>query len=72
MNVTTWSGIFSTFQDVAGFGTSGGYNGVLGVTFDRTEQYNLLCDADGKQIRKLNYRTTYVSSDITNSNGCKN
>ena len=65
MNVSFVSGMFSFFQDNAGFGTSGSYNGVIGITFDRTEKFGFLTTADGKVLRKLNLRTTYVSSDVT-------
>ena len=65
MNVSFVSGLFQNYQEQAGFGSSGVYNGAFGVTFDRTEQYLFVTSADGKKIRKLNYRTTYVGSDIT-------
>ena len=65
MNVSFVSGLFQNYQEQAGFGSSGVYNGAFGVTFDRTEQYLFVTSADGKKIRKLNYRTSYVGSDIT-------
>jgi hypothetical protein len=65
MNVSFVSGVFSFFQDTAGFGSSGSYNGVIGITLDRTETFGFLTTVDGKALRKLNLRTTYVSSDVT-------
>ena len=65
MNVSFVSGRFSFYQEQAGYGSNGVYNGVLGLSFDRTEKYVVLSSADGKKIRKLNFRTTYVGIDIT-------
>jgi hypothetical protein len=65
MNVSFVSGRFGFYQESPGFGADGIYNGVLGVTFERTEKFAFLTSADGKKVRKLNYRTTQVGPDIT-------
>jgi hypothetical protein len=65
MNLSFISGSKGTYQEQAGQGTGGIYNGVLGVTFDRTYTYGFITSADGKKLRKLNYQTAYVGSDIT-------
>ena len=65
MNLSFISGQFSFYQEQAGYGSNGVYNGVLGIAFDRTENFAFLTSADGKKIRKLNYRTTFVGSDIS-------
>ena len=43
----------------------GSYNGVLGITLDKTEQWGFLTSAEGKKIRTLNLQTTQVGGDIT-------
>ena len=65
MNVSFVSGRFGFYQESPGFGADGIYNGVLGVIFERTEKFAFLTSADGKKVRKLNFRTTQVSADIT-------
>ena len=65
MNVSFVSGRFLFFNEVAGYGADGAYNGVLGIVFDRTEKYAFLTSADGKKLRKLNVRTTQVGPDIS-------
>jgi hypothetical protein len=67
MNVSFVSGRSRYFQEEAGFGSQGSYNGVLGITFDETEKWGFLTSADGKKVRKLNQRTTYLPPDITSS-----
>jgi hypothetical protein len=65
MNVSFVSGRVNYFQEEAGFGSQGSYNGVLGIAFDETEKWGFLTSADGKKVRKLNLRTTYLPPDIT-------
>ena len=65
MNVSFVSGRLAYFQEQSGYASAGIYNGVLGAVFDRTEKYVFLTASDGKKVRKLNFRTTYVGSDIT-------
>ena len=65
MNVSFVSGRFSFFQEIAGYGSGGSYNGVIGITFDQTEKFGFLTTSDGKILRKLNLRTTLVTADIT-------
>ena len=65
INVSFVSGRSRYFQEEAGFGSQGSYNGVLGITFDETEKWGFLTSADGKEVRKLNLRTTYLPPDIT-------
>lgn len=65
MNVSFVSGKAGFFADVAGYGSSGAYNGALGIALDRTERFAFISSADGKGIRKLNIRTTQVGGSIT-------
>ena len=65
MNVSFVSGRFSYYAEAAGFHSSGIYNGVLGITFDKTETYGFLTSADGKTVRKLDLQTTQVGLDVT-------
>ena len=67
MNITFLSGRFNYYQEQPGYSANGVYNGVLGLNFERTEKYIILASADGKKLRKLNYRTKYVGQDITGS-----
>ena len=64
MNVSFVSGRTGFYQEIAGFGSEGIYNGALGIAFEKTEKYAFVGSADGKKIRKLNYRTTQVGLDI--------
>ena len=59
------SGRVLFFNEVAGYGADGSYNGALGIVFDRTEKYAFVTSADGKKLRKLNIRTTQVGEDIS-------
>jgi len=65
MNVSFVSGKLGYFAETAGFHSSGVYNGVLGITFDKTETYGFLTSADGKKLRKLDLQTTQVGIDVT-------
>jgi hypothetical protein len=65
MNVSFVSGRVLFFNEVAGYGADGSYNGALGIVFDRTEKYAFVTSADGKKLRKLNIRTTQVGEDIS-------
>ena len=65
MNVSFVSGRVLFFNEVAGYGADGAYNGALGIVFDRTEKYAFVTSADGKKLRKLNIRTTQVGEDIS-------
>jgi hypothetical protein len=65
MNVSFVSGRLGFFAETAGFHSSGVYNGVLGITFDKTETYGFLTSADGKKVRKLDLQTTQVGLDVT-------
>jgi hypothetical protein len=65
MNVSFVSGDSTVFAERAGYGSDGKYNGALGVAFERSEKYAFVGSADGKKIRKLNYRTSFVNIDIT-------
>jgi hypothetical protein len=65
MNITFVSGRTGYYQETAGFGSNGVYNGVLGITFERTENFAFLTTAIGKTIRKLNVRTTFVGEPLT-------
>ena len=65
MNISFVSGDSKKFQEKAGFGSDGAYNGAFGLAFERTEKYSFVGSADGKKLRKLNYRTTQVGLDIT-------
>ena len=65
MNVSFVSGRLSYYAESAGFHSGGVYNGVLGITFDKTESYGFLTSADGKKVRKLDLATTQVGNDIT-------
>ncbi len=62
IDVRTISGTRFYFRSMSGIGTEASYNGVMGVAFDRTEKYAFISNPDGKNIRKLNYRTTLVDS----------
>ena len=65
MNVSFVSGRLGYFAETAGISSSGVYNGVLGITFDKTETYGFLTSADGKKVRKLDLKTTEVGLDVT-------
>ena len=65
MNVSFVSGRLSYYTDAAGFHSSGMYNGVLGITLDKTETYGFLTSAYGKTVRKLDLQTTQVGLDVT-------
>lgn len=67
MNVSFVSGRLNYFAETAGFASSGVYNGVLGITFDKTESYGFLTSADGKKVRKLSLKTTQVGLDVTSA-----
>ena len=67
MNVSFMSGKYTFYNELPGFGDSGVYNGAFGVTFERTEQFVFVSSADGKNLRKLNYRTTFVGEEITST-----
>jgi hypothetical protein len=65
MNVSFVSGRLGFFAETAGFHSAGVYNGVLGITFDKTETFGFLTSADGKKLRKLDLQTTQVGLDVT-------
>ena len=65
MNVSFVSGQLKSFAEQAGFGSNGIYNGAFGLIFEKSEKYAFVGSADGKKIRKLNFRTTQVVLDIT-------
>jgi hypothetical protein len=65
MNVSFVSGRLGYFAETAGFHSSGVYNGVLGIAFDKTETYGFLTSADGSKVRKLDLQTTQVGLDVT-------
>jgi hypothetical protein len=65
LNVSFASGKLGFFSEKAGVGSGGSYNGVLGITFDKTEKYAFLTSADGKKLRKLRLNDEYVGLDIT-------
>ena len=62
MNVSFVSGSLGFFDEADGYGKEAGYNGCLGITFDRTEKYLFVGSADGKKLRKLNYYTKYAKT----------
>jgi hypothetical protein len=65
INVSFASGKLGFFSEKAGVGSSGAYNGVLGITFDKTENYAFLTSADGKKLRRLTLNSAYVGLDVT-------
>jgi len=68
MNVSFVSGRTGFYQETEGFGSQGIYNGALGLAFEKTEKYAFVASADGKKLRKLNYRTSQVGLDICSTN----
>ena len=67
MNVSFVSGRVSLYNDVAGNGADGSYNGALGIVFDRTERFAFITSVNGRKLRKLNIRTTQVGADISST-----
>ena len=65
MNVSFASGKRLFYQEAAGTGNTGSYNGVLGIAYDRTEQFAYITSPVGKKLRKLRLSDTYVELDIS-------
>jgi hypothetical protein len=65
MNVSLVLGQQQYFQDISGFGARSSFNGVLGITLDKTETYGFLSSADGKKIRKFSLATNQVGDGIS-------
>ena len=65
INVSFVSGRLGYFAETAGYHSGGVYNGVLGITMDKTETYGFLTSVDGKKVRKLDLKTTQVGLDVT-------
>jgi len=65
INVSFFAGKPNYFIDVPGTGHLASFNGVLGITLDKTESFAFLSSADGKKIRKMILATATVGSEIT-------
>jgi hypothetical protein len=65
MMIETFSGKLGSTQESSGIGSDVQYDGILGITLDRTEQYAFMTTGAAKKIRKLNIQTREAGSDIT-------
>jgi hypothetical protein len=65
MNISLASGQKAFYNDLAGVGKAGSYNGAYGIGFDVFNQYAFITAVESKKLRKLRLADNYVGDDIT-------